>query len=76
MLGFYEEMANFAAMSEDAGYLGQCASEPLDPPITTLADSAVTTITPGPANIRRRPQQLQLLSDRGPLTGRNSPVAT
>jgi hypothetical protein len=26
MSGFYEEMADFADMSEDAGYLGPCAT--------------------------------------------------
>jgi hypothetical protein len=27
MLGFYDEKADFAADSEDAGYLGRCATE-------------------------------------------------
>lgn len=31
MLGFYEEMADLAAMSEDDGYLGQCATDIAEP---------------------------------------------
>ena len=31
MSNFYEEMADFAAMSEGAGYLGQCAEEVAEP---------------------------------------------
>ena len=31
MLGFYEELAEFAAMSEDQGFLGQCATEIAEP---------------------------------------------
>jgi hypothetical protein len=30
MLGFYEEMADLAAMSEDDGFLGQCASSEIE----------------------------------------------
>ncbi|HWZ24703.1 MAG TPA: hypothetical protein VN037_05430 [Verrucomicrobiae bacterium] len=30
MLGFYEEMADLAAMSEDDGFLGQCASSEME----------------------------------------------
>ncbi len=30
MQGFYEEMAEFAAMTEDEGFLGQCASDITD----------------------------------------------
>jgi hypothetical protein len=30
MLGFYEEMADLAAMSEDDGFLGQCAGSEIE----------------------------------------------
>jgi hypothetical protein len=30
MLGFYEEMADLAAMNEDDGFLGQCASSEIE----------------------------------------------
>jgi hypothetical protein len=30
MLGFYEEMADLAAMSEDEGFLGQCAGSEIE----------------------------------------------
>jgi hypothetical protein len=30
MLGFYEELADLAAMSEDDGFLGQCAGSEIE----------------------------------------------
>ena len=58
MLGFYEEMAEFAAMSEDEGFLGQCATE--------LGEG--TCVHEGSVNLKREtnaapdnPRQLQLL---------------
>ena len=59
MVGFYEEMANFAAMSEDDGFLGQCAGEGAD-----LAATPAQQTPAGLSNIaspRRGPRQLQLL---------------
>jgi hypothetical protein len=58
MLGFYEEMADFAAMSEDAGYLGQCATE-----IAELFRGDERTVS-APCEgglLRARSRQLQLL---------------
>jgi hypothetical protein len=58
MLGFYEEMADLAAMSEDDGFLGQCASSEIEkgPPEETNPPSslAATELLP------RRPRQLKL----------------
>jgi hypothetical protein len=59
MVGFYEEMADFAAMSEDDGFLGQCAaqgSELFPTPIRT--ETPIMTRNP---IARRGPRQLQLL---------------
>lgn len=59
MTDFYEELADFAAMSEDEGFLGQCAGEAVDlaAPSTEMATSGKCGIAP----VRQRPQQLQLL---------------
>lgn len=59
MTDFYEELADFAAMSEEDGFLGQCASTEANLP-ATLAE-VVTSGECGIAPMRRRPQQLQLL---------------
>jgi len=59
MVGFYEEMADFAAMSEDDGFLGQCAAEGVE-----LSPTPIRTETPILSSIpvtRRGPRQLQLL---------------
>ena len=58
MTDFYEELADFAAMSEDDGCLGQCAGTDLLPePSTWPTTSGECGIAP----MRQRPQQLQLL---------------
>ena len=58
MLGFYEEMADLAAMSEDDGFLGQCASseiEKVTPEDQNASSSlSVTELLP------RRARQLKL----------------
>lgn len=60
MVGFYEEMANFAAMSEDVGFLGQCAGESPDPCAPVAHPSSIAPVNP--AVLPRRPRQLQLLA--------------
>lgn len=59
MTDFYEELADFAAMNEDDGFLGQCAGEAaeLPAPSTELTASGECGI----ARLRQGPQQLQLL---------------
>lgn len=59
MTDFYEELAEFAALSEDDGFLGQCAGEAdgLPASSTDIATSGECGIAPMP----QRPQQLQLL---------------
>ena len=59
MTDFYEELADFAAMSEDDGFLGQCAGGDADLPglPTETGTSGECWIAPA----RRGPQQLQLL---------------
>jgi hypothetical protein len=59
MLGFYEELADFAAMSEDDGFLGQCASESVDP--LRSAEVNLAASTSGGGSSRGRPRQLRLL---------------
>ena len=59
MPGFYEELADFAAMSEDDGFLGQCASETADSPRS--AEVNLITSISGGGNSRGRPRQLRLL---------------
>jgi hypothetical protein len=54
-----EELADFAAMSEDDGFLGQCAGTEVDLPAT--ATRVFTSGECGIARMRQRPQQLQLL---------------
>lgn len=59
MLNFYEEMANFAAMSEDAGYLGRCATK-----IGQLfrGDKRTVRAPYKGGLLREKPRQLQLLT--------------
>lgn len=59
MTGFYEEMADFAAMSEDDGFLGQCAGE-LPEPMAASTFQPASSLS-GIAPVHRGPQQLQLL---------------
>ena len=69
MVGFYEEMADFAAMSEDDGFLGQCATEG-----TELSPIPIRSEMPATPNIpvtRRGPRQLELLA----LPRREAPEA-
>jgi hypothetical protein len=63
MLGFYEDMAEFAAMSESEGFLGQCASEVADPPPADplLMESQRGAVVHCHILIPDRPRQLQLL---------------
>jgi hypothetical protein len=65
---FYEEMADFAAMSEDDGFLGQCAGERADvgPPSNQQANLELAT----PPNSCCGPRQLQLLVIASPATNR------
>jgi len=58
MLGFYEEMADFAAMSEDAGYLGQCATESAE---FFRGDERTVSAPCEGGLLRGRAHQLQLL---------------
>ena len=58
MLGFYEEMADLAAMSEDDGFLGQCASSEIEK--VTPEDQNASSNLPVTELLRRRPQQLKL----------------
>jgi hypothetical protein len=59
MTDFYEELADFAAMSEDEGFLGQCSGEDTELPRPPTEPS--TSGECGIAPMRHRPQQLQLL---------------
>jgi hypothetical protein len=63
MIDFYEELADFAAMSEDNGFLGQCAGEDTD--LATTWTEIITSGECGIAPVRRGPQQLQLLAVPG-----------
>jgi hypothetical protein len=65
--GVYEEMANFAAMSEDDGFLGQCAGEVLELASPAAQSSAVYK-SPGESH---GPKQLQLLLIPRPTPERN-----
>ena len=58
MLGFYEEMADLAAMSEDDDFLGQCASSEIEK--VTPEDQNASSYLPVTELLRRRPQQLKL----------------
>jgi hypothetical protein len=58
MLGFYEEMADLAAMSEDDGFLGQCAGSEIEKPAPE--DQNSTSGLPAVELLRRMPRQLKL----------------
>lgn len=58
MLGFYEEMADLAAMSEDDGFLGQCAGSELEKPAPE--DQNSLSSLPAAELLPRRPRQLKL----------------
>ena len=58
MLDFYEEMAELAAMSEDDGFLGQCAGSELE--MATPDDQNSLSSLPAAELLRRGPRQLKL----------------
>jgi hypothetical protein len=58
MLGFYEEMADLAAMSEDDGFLGQCAGSEIEK--SALDDQNSPASLPAVQLLRRVPRQLEL----------------
>jgi hypothetical protein len=58
VLGFYEEMADFAAMSEDQGFLGQCATEIAEP---MRVDERRVSLKFESDLLPAHPRQLQLL---------------
>jgi hypothetical protein len=58
MLGFYEEMADLAAMSEDDGFLGQCAGSEIEK--GAPEDQNSPSSSPAAELLRRRPRQLTL----------------
>jgi hypothetical protein len=58
MLGFYEEMADLAAMSEDDGFLGQCAGSEIEK--SAPEDQNSPSSLPAAELLRRRPRQLKL----------------
>jgi hypothetical protein len=57
MLGFYEEMADLAAMSEDDGFLGQCAGSEMEKGAPEDQNSP-SSLPVG--LLRPRPRQLKL----------------
>jgi hypothetical protein len=61
MLGFYEEMADLAAMNEDDGFLGQCAGSEADKaaPEDNNSRSNLSFVELFPS----RPRQLKLSPD-------------
>jgi hypothetical protein len=59
MLGFYEEMADLAAMSEDDGFLGQCAGSEMEK--NTAEDQHSPSNLPAEL-LPRGPRQLKLLT--------------
>jgi hypothetical protein len=66
MLGFYEEMADLAAMNEDDGFLGQCAGSEIEK--AAPEDQNSPSSLPATESLQRRPRQLKLstltMSDR------------
>ena len=58
MLGFYEELADLAAMSEDDGFLGQCAGSELEK--TAPEDQNSLSVLPVAKLLRRGPVQLSV----------------
>jgi hypothetical protein len=71
MLGFYEEMADLAAMSEDDGFLGQCASSEIEK--VTHEDQNASSGLPVTELLRSRPRQLKLTTNvSGTLSGKDT----
>jgi hypothetical protein len=72
MLGFYEEMADLAAMNEDDGFLGQCAAERREqrhdlrvvpnPVVPYPVVPSQPTSSPMSVSWSPRPRQLQFLA--------------
>jgi hypothetical protein len=62
MLGFYEEMADLAAMSEDDGFLGQCAGSEIEK--AAPEDQNSPSNLPAAELLRRGPRQLKLSTCR------------
>jgi hypothetical protein len=66
MLGFYEEMADLAAMNEDDGFLGQCAGSEIER--AAPEDQNSPSISLVAELLRRQSRQLKLstliVSDR------------
>jgi hypothetical protein len=60
MLGFYEEMADLAAMSEDDGFLGQCAGSEIEK--GAAEDKNSFSNLPAASLLRHGPRQLTLSS--------------
>jgi hypothetical protein len=67
MLGFYEEMADLAAMSEDDGFLGQCAGSEIEKGAPEDQNSPASL--PAVALLPRVPRQLKLSTT---MSGRDS----
>ena len=57
MIGFYEEMADLAAMSEDDGFLGQCAGSETE---KSAPEDQNSPSLPAIALLPLRPRQLKL----------------
>ena len=70
MLGFYEEMADLAAMSEDDGFLGQCAGSEAEKGAPEDPNSLPTSLAAD--LLRRRPRQLKLSADIMSNSDRNA----
>jgi hypothetical protein len=63
MIGFYEEMADLAAMSEDDGFLGQCAGSQT---VKSEPEEFLTVPSLPPVNLlRHEPRQLKLVTFQG-----------
>jgi hypothetical protein len=60
MVDFYEEMANFAAMSEDDGFLGRCGTRSDELAVVTL--HKLNVASPKIPVVRPEPKQLPLLA--------------
>ena len=58
MLGFYEEMAELAAMSEDDGFLGQCAGSEIEKSAPEDQNPHASLLSA--ELVRRGPRQLKL----------------
>jgi hypothetical protein len=58
MLGFYEEMADLAAMSEDDGFLGQCAGSEIEKSAREDQNPRASLLSA--ELVRRGPRQLKL----------------